>query len=162
MTEVADAAREAWSALLSLMMAQRTRFLEAVGAFGLSPMQFHALRLLEPGGTMAMSELAEQLFCDASNVTGIVDRLESRGLVERRSVDDRRVKALAVTPSGEELRARMIARLGEPPPGIAALTPAEQRALRDLLQRVGEGNRDAEADGDGSRRDGVEAPSPLQ
>src|SRR5262245_50525886 len=115
-----DAAREAWSALVRLMMAQRTRFLEAVGSFGLSPMQFHALRLLEPGRTMAMSELAEQLFCDASNVTGIVDRLEARGLVERRSVDDRRVKALAVTLKGEELRAQMIARLGDPPPGIAA------------------------------------------
>ena len=46
-----------------------------------------------------MSSLAELLVCDASNITGIADRLEARGLVERRSVGaDRRVKTLALHP----------------------------------------------------------------
>ncbi len=124
-------------------MQQRTHFLEAVGELGLTPMQFHALKLLRPGHTMPMSELAERLFCDASNVTGIVDRLESRGLVERRSAADRRVKALAVTPAGEKLRARMLERLGQPPPGVAALSAEEQRTLTDLLRRILDGNREA-------------------
>ena len=49
-----------------------------------------------------MSGLAELLFCDASNVTGIADRLEARGLIERRSAGgDRRVKVLALTSAGE-------------------------------------------------------------
>ena len=53
-----------------------------------------------------MSSLAGMLFCDASNVTGIVDRLEARGLIERRpAAQDRRVKLLALTPAGEQVRA---------------------------------------------------------
>jgi MarR family transcriptional regulator, organic hydroperoxide resistance regulator len=138
-----DTAREAWSSLVEVTMQQRTHFLEAVGEFDLTPMQFHALKLLGPGSTMPMNELAERLFCDASNVTGIVDRLESRGLVERRGAVDRRVKALAVTPAGQKLRARMLERLGQPPPGVAALSPEEQRTLTKLLRRILEGNRQA-------------------
>jgi MarR family transcriptional regulator, organic hydroperoxide resistance regulator len=136
-----DTAREAWSSLVEVTMQHRTHFLEAVAEFDLTPMQFHALKLLAPGRTMAMNELADRLFCDASNVTGIVDRLESRGLVERGSAADRRVKALAVTPAGEKLRARMMERLGQPPPGVAALSAEEQRTLTKLLQRILEGNR---------------------
>ena len=50
----------------------------------LSPVQCHVLHLIEPERPMPMGRLAETLFCDASNVTGLVDRLEARGLVERR------------------------------------------------------------------------------
>ena len=52
-----------------------------------------------------MGRLAETLSCDASNVTGLVDRLESRGLVRRApSAEDRRVKVLQLTPTGARLR----------------------------------------------------------
>ena len=47
-------------------------------------MQAHVLRLLEPGEPLPMRTLARKLCCDASNVTGIVDRLEERGLVRAR------------------------------------------------------------------------------
>jgi hypothetical protein len=46
-----------------------------------------------------------------------------------------------VTPAGEKLRARMMERLGQPPPGVAALSAEEQRTLTKLLQRILEGNR---------------------
>jgi DNA-binding MarR family transcriptional regulator len=48
------------------------------GELGLAPMQLHALHLIEPGVEVPMSSLAGKLFCDASNVSGIVDRLEHR------------------------------------------------------------------------------------
>ena len=84
-----------------------------------------------------MSALAERLFCDASNVTGIVDRLESRGLVERGSAEgDRRVKALTLTAAGVELREQVLTVMNEPPDAIASLTTADQRALRDILARA--------------------------
>jgi DNA-binding MarR family transcriptional regulator len=84
-----------------------------------------------------MSALAERLFCDASNVTGIVDRLESRGLVARGSAEgDRRVKALTLTSDGAELRDRVMEVMSEPPEAIAALSTADQRALRDILARA--------------------------
>lgn len=132
-----DAAREAWGLLSGLMMAQRTRFMAAMAEFDLSPMQAHALKTLDPDDALPMSDLACQLRCDASNVTGIVDRLEARGLVERRpSEDDRRVKALALTEKGRELRARVKERMSEPPEPITRLSPEDQRALRDILARA--------------------------
>lgn len=66
---------------------------------GLTLMQGKTLSLLrEP---RSMRSLAELLACDASNITGIVDRLESRGLV-RREVDpaDRRIKNVLLTEEG--------------------------------------------------------------
>ncbi len=75
-----------------------------------------------------MSALADALWCDASNVTGIVDKLESRGLIERQGADhDRRIKQLAVTERGRRLRDKLNARVLEPPKAIASL-PAEVRA----------------------------------
>ena len=84
-----------------------------------------------------MSDLAEALHCDNSNVTGIVDRLEDRGLVERRSAThDRRVKMLVVTERGAEVRERLAERLEEAPPPLAGLTPEDQRTLRDIMRRA--------------------------
>jgi len=84
-----------------------------------------------------MSALADRLFCDASNVTGIADRLEVRGLVRRQSyAGDRRVKALTITPSGVKLREQVMELMSQPPEAIAALSEADQRALRDILARA--------------------------
>src|ERR671935_203891 len=84
-----------------------------------------------------MNELAEALACDASNVTGLVDRLEARGFVERRAAPaDRRVKTLVLTPAGIALRRRVLERMSEPPDEIARLSRADQRALRDILRRA--------------------------
>ena len=65
-------------------------------------MQAMALTSLEPGEPIPMSALAGLLMCDNSNVTGIVDRLEALGLVERQPAErDRRVKAVALTEQGD-------------------------------------------------------------
>jgi DNA-binding MarR family transcriptional regulator len=123
--------------MFELFVQQRPRHIAIAAEFDLSPMQAFALRLLEPGTPLPMSDLAEALHCDASNVTGIVDRLEDRGLIARRAADhDRRVKMLVVTESGAALRERLLARISEPPLPIAALSAADQRALRDILRRA--------------------------
>jgi DNA-binding MarR family transcriptional regulator len=138
------AAYEAQKYFFELGMAQRTKVGAELGELGLSFAQAHALRLLEPGRPMPMSALAERLFCDASNVTGIADRLEARGLVARRSAEgDRRVKALTITPSGLKLRDRVLTIMSEPPEAIAGLPEADQRALRDILARAVAGLRSA-------------------
>ena len=108
-----------------------------VKEFDLAPMQIHALRVLTPGGRLPMRSLAKALACDPSNVTGIVDRLEGRGILERRpSAADRWVKMLALTPSGEALRARLLDRIQQPPEALTALSDADQRALRDALSKA--------------------------
>jgi MarR family transcriptional regulator, organic hydroperoxide resistance regulator len=68
-------------------------------------------------------------------VTGIVDRLEARGLIERRpAVYDRRVKLLALTDEGERVREAAWRQMSQPPPAIAALSLDQQYALRDALR----------------------------
>ena len=130
-------AYEAQKFFFELGMVQRMKTGAKLAELGLSFSQAHALRLLDPDEPTPMSALAERLFCDASNVTGIADRLEARGFVERQSlVGDRRVKALTITPSGMKLREQVMELMSQPPDAIAALSDADQRALRDILARA--------------------------
>jgi DNA-binding MarR family transcriptional regulator len=70
---------------------------------GLSVAQVDVLRRLRQGPS-PMRRLADQMNCEASNLTGLVDRLEARGLVERQAYpEDRRVKCVALTESGDRL-----------------------------------------------------------
>src|SRR6476620_4948623 len=87
-----DPGSEAWSLIHWLMVTNKQRFFAMSQEFELAPQQMIALRILG-GGPRKMSELAQTLMCESSNVTGIVDRLEKRKLV-RREADpaDRRVK----------------------------------------------------------------------
>jgi len=112
--------------------------LEAIAAdFDLTPMQAWTMKLLLVKEPATMSEVASALCCDASNVTGIIDRLETRGFVERTSAGhDRRVKVLKVTESGRAVHARLVARMEQAPPAIANLSLSDQRLLRDVLRRA--------------------------
>jgi DNA-binding MarR family transcriptional regulator len=134
--EEEELAREAWLLLFELMRGEM-RHLPAIAAeFELSPVQLHVLRSLGEA-PLPMSTLAGCLGCDASNVTGLVDRLEGRGLVERQSAPyDRRVKLLALTEAGGALRERLLARLTEPPRSISALSVQELRSLREVLKHA--------------------------
>lgn len=136
-----DPATEAWSLFLGILFDERPPRLAAVAAeFDVSPMALKMLQRLEPGEALPMSAVAELLYCDASNVTGMVDRLEARGLLERRDdPDDRRVKRIALTDDGASVRERVLERLYEPPEAIERLSRADQRALRDLLRRALDG-----------------------
>lgn len=131
-------ADEAWGLMGELWHVHRCAFFTAAAEFELSPPQAMALRALPPGEPMAMSALAEHLRCDNSNVTGIVDRLESRGLVERRPADhDRRVKHLSVTADGASIREAFMARMQTAPAALSErLDAGEQRALRNLLRKA--------------------------
>ena len=84
-----------------------------------------------------MVALARSLHCHDSNVTGLVDRLEHRGLIERQSNPrDRRVKLIALTRAGEAFRDRLLERLFEPLPFVAVLTLQDKMTLRDILLRA--------------------------
>jgi len=126
-----------WELLTRLFLAQRGRWPALAAEFELSPVQCHVLHLMEPGQPVPMGRLAQTLSCDASNVTGLVDRLESRGLIERRaSASDRRVKVLALTTSGTRVRSLLQKRMSAPPDVFRRLTPTEQRTLVSLLERL--------------------------
>jgi DNA-binding MarR family transcriptional regulator len=129
------AAGEAWRLMMELMM--RRPFPAIAAELELSPPQAKLLWYLDGGNEMPMSAAAERMHCDASNLTGMVDRLEARGLIERRPApQDRRVKNLALTPAGADLATRLLERMSEPPPELSALPAADQRALRDIMRRA--------------------------
>ncbi|WP_370082239.1 MarR family winged helix-turn-helix transcriptional regulator [Streptacidiphilus sp. MAP12-16] len=112
---------------------------EAAAARSLTGAQAKVLALLRRG-PMPMRQIAQTLSCEPSNITGIVDRLEIRGLVERQpDPADRRIKRVAATDAGrvasEELRESL--HFARAP--LAALAPDERGQLRDLLQRVVDG-----------------------
>ena len=113
----------------------RQRFTDRAADLDLSFAQAMALRELDQ--PLSMRALAGRLCCDASNVTGIVDRLEERGLVERRvAADDRRVKHLLLTEAGHDVRRSHRAGLTVDLPLLVDLTPAERVVLADLLRRA--------------------------
>jgi len=127
----------AWELLTRLFFAQRGQLPSLAGELDLSPVQCHVLHLMQPDQPIPMGRLAETLACDASNVTGLVDRLESRGLIVRRaSADDRRVKVIALTATGARLRAELHQRLAAPPDPFQRLSEAEQRTLVRILERL--------------------------
>ena len=137
MTPTPPDACRAWQLLMRFFFVQRAHLPDWGDQFGLSPVQCHVLHLIEPDRPTAMNRLAEALSCDASNVTGLVDRLEARGLVQRRgSDDDRRVKVLALTRTGSRLRGQLLRRMtGEHLP-LAKLSARDQRALVRILEKL--------------------------
>ena len=131
------AAEDAWALMGRLFWQMRPRMVRVAGEFGLTPPQLFALKTLDPDNPVPMSALATALHCDNSNVTGLVDGLEAQGLVERRPAEhDRRVRMLVVTERGAEVRGRLVEVMQEVPPELAALSAADQRALRDILRRA--------------------------
>jgi MarR family transcriptional regulator, organic hydroperoxide resistance regulator len=136
-------AQEAWALLFEVIREQMRNFPTLAAEFELSTVQVHVMRTLGES-PLPMSTLAGSLGCDASNVTGLVDRLEGRGLVERQSAQhDRRVKLLALTDAGRALRERLLERLMEPPAAIAGLSATDLRALRDVMRRALENMEEA-------------------
>ena len=72
--------------------------------FGLTGPQSLVLRLLVKNGALSSADLSRQMYVTPSNITGIIDRLEKKGLVERiRKQGDRRVALITLTESGQEL-----------------------------------------------------------
>src|SRR5215208_6330219 len=123
-------ASEAWLAMLEFFFAKaRPRMLEIWREYDLMPPQQMVLGFLDE--PRPMGELAVHMHCDSSNITGIVDRLEERGLVERgAAAGDRRVKLVALTAAGRELRTELVRRRSQPPDEIAALPEADLLTLR--------------------------------
>jgi MarR family transcriptional regulator, organic hydroperoxide resistance regulator len=128
---------DAWQLLVRFFFAQRAHIPTLAADLELSPAQCHVLHLIEPGKAVPMGHLAERLACDASNVTGLVDRLESRGLVRRRpSERDRRIKVLQLTPAGVRVRDALVERMSAPPDILDRLSPHEREVLVRILGRL--------------------------
>ena len=93
----------------------------------LTPQQAQLLTSVAPGA-LTHGELATRLHCDKTNVTGLVDRLERRELVRRRTDPaDRRVTQVSLTHNGTELVGRFRAAVTAAVTDRLEAWPAEQR-----------------------------------
>jgi DNA-binding MarR family transcriptional regulator len=134
------AAEELWPLLTEFALSLRGWWIATCYSVDLTPVQGLALKTLNPDAPLAMSALADTLECDASNVTGVVDKLEARGLIARQGTEnDRRVKMLVVTEKGREVRRQLLARAAQPPEAITAMPKEAQcqlaAGLRAFLSR---------------------------
>lgn len=121
--------------LAAIGTAQWRDFAAAAAHHGLTSTQAKVLAQLN--GPLPMRGLAALLVCDASNVTGIVDRLEARELV-RREPDpvDRRVKNVVATDAGREVIRRVREEMQATHGALDVLDDAERATLHSLLERL--------------------------
>lgn len=107
--------------------------------YGLTLQQLWLLKVLPETAGMPIGAIAEALHCHGSNVTGMVDRLEARGLVARQpSPADRRVKHVVLTSAGRMLLGQVAAK-DHPPASLDRLSDEELAALNHLLGKLCEG-----------------------
>jgi DNA-binding MarR family transcriptional regulator len=111
---------------------------------GISMTHFHVLTLLRHHDAMPMGRIAEILDASMSSTTGIIDRMQERGLVERvRVPDDRRIVLVRPTRTGDELVDEAELVKSEILASAIARLEAQQlerlaRAATDLEQAIGE------------------------
>jgi DNA-binding MarR family transcriptional regulator len=140
-----SSAAEVWRLLLRCSMSRFGRTSGILQQLGLTPGHTKALLMLDPDQPLPMGSLAQLFACDASTMTWIVDRLEERGLVERRGLaSDRRVKTVALTALGMKTKAELEERLYEPPEELLALDHNVLQALKEALTSIRESSASEE------------------
>lgn len=130
-------AADVWRRLFDFFISTSDQRQRALAKLDLTPNDSRALHTLDPREGRTMRSLADEWRCDASNATFIVDRLERRGLAERRAKPgDRRVKLVLLTPKGASVRQRLMSAMYEPPSELLELPTTALRALRDAASRL--------------------------
>ena len=130
-------ARELPQVFFRLLMSHRAWVKGTAIELGLSAFQAMPLVLMDPARPQPMSEVAAMIGCVPSNLTGIIDKLEARGLVKRRQArSDRRVKEVSLTRAGQAFRKRLLARIRQPAPWMLALSSEDQQRLIEILGKA--------------------------
>ena len=132
---------------------------ECIADAGLMPLEYAVMAYLNKDiGEPDIDQvgLAARLGIDRNTASLLVDRLEAKGLLERRvNREDRRARLLRLTTRGERLHARLYPVTSAAQQRILnVLQPAERDILLDLLVRVIEGNRSLARPGSGRRKRG--------
>lgn len=135
-----DPMREIVYLIRKLMRAGELYSKELDKKYKVSAPQLAALNVLLQGGAMPLSQIARQIMVDSSTLTGVIDRLEQKGLVSRlRNDADRRIIRIELTPAGQTLAEKA------PPPvqmkivkGIRKLEEAERWKIIEGLRKLAE------------------------
>lgn len=121
--------------ILALMKHVKPHLFELAETQDLTPAQMSALYAISHGED-TMGRVACSLHCDASNVTGIVDRLVAQQLVKRHeSKHDRRTKILELTPKGQHTVDAVMNKLPDYI-GCDRLSESERSSLHTIINKI--------------------------
>jgi MarR family transcriptional regulator, organic hydroperoxide resistance regulator len=124
--------------IIYLVTESRRLSKEEAGRYGVTPTQLSVLKLLQEIGDLSLGSLSKEINAHNSTVTGIVDRMEAAGLVERaRSDEDRRVWIIRLTAAGKKVAERArVSPWDVLRQALAELSPSEQEKLMGLMRKV--------------------------
>ncbi len=128
-----------WTVLAKAYDAVRAHAFADIERHGLTPGEFGVLDTLYHKGPMFLGELQQRVLVTSGGISYLTDRLEKRGLVERREYpEDRRAKLAALTPAGEALMRRIFPEHTEAiERALAGIDPEIKQAAISLLRTVG-------------------------
>lgn len=121
-------------------------FAEIVGEYGLHPMHFGMLMIIDADEPVSQQELSARTGIDPSTMVARMDTLSEHGLVERaRSADDRRIYEIRLSPAGRKLLGELRVKARKHGERFyAPLTSDERAQLHALLTKLAAGLDDAE------------------
>lgn len=127
---------ELWALMAEFFFTSlRPRIVSVARELDLNPP--HAMLLLKLEEPHSMGELAEFMHCDNSNITGLVNRLEAKGFVERRtSTEDRRVKMILLTRKGKAARKSVLQAKRQPMPALETLSDRDRAQLGSVMRKL--------------------------
>ncbi len=130
-----------YNAIVAAYKVMMRRMADMLSEEKLTQPQFQALRIVAKNHEVCMREIGDEMFVTAANITGIIDRLESRGLLRRTGrKGDRRTTNIELTPEGMELQERVVERYNEfIQDALRVFTQEEQEKLSELLLKLQEG-----------------------
>lgn len=129
---------EFYFSLVSFLLQSKQQVIAISGEFGLTSIQALTLLMLDNAHAPSMSSFCKLYDCDASNITGIVDGLESKGLVSRQPhPSDRRIKIIYLEADGKDMQMRLIKALAETSGHLfSGLDSNEVQQFARLIQKL--------------------------
>lgn len=130
-----------YHAIIAAYKTMHRRMSELLAEEGLTQPQFRALRIVSRKRLVCMREISDEMLVTPANVTGIIDRLEAKGLLRRTGKPgDRRTTRVELTRRGAALQARVATKYNTFVRGaLEVFTPEEEEVLRELLIKLQEG-----------------------
>ena len=124
--------------LLRVAINAKHHLMKIATTYGLTVMQLYILYVLKTDNAIPMNSLSSMLSCDASNVTGIVDRLLSHNYIKREeNPKDRREKIITLTSEGALLSEKIADALSaNQPASISTLSDNQKQQLQVLLSII--------------------------
>lgn len=130
--------KEVYRKLLLLLVSSKRCITRVCSELEVTPVQGLLLIIMDADTPKTMNELSEQMGCDASNITGLIEKLENSALIERISdPNDRRVKIICLTNKGIKCRDKLLDNVQKSSQfNLGRLNAKDLEAFNGILDRI--------------------------